>query len=149
LYALMSNQQAMNSLVDLWHQWVIAPAQRARQGFGPFKQLFQLLKDIRHWSPEDRIRETGILDKWREHVDIGATMRFEVEFWYRSVSDQRDAAFADMLVGLQEVGGTVLDQAVIDGIHYHAALVEVPGATVQQFVEDADQGTYSRVLRSE
>ena len=149
LYALMSNQQAMDSLVDLWHQWVLAPAQRAKQGFGPFKQLFQLLKDIRHWSPEDRIRETGILDKWREHVGIGATMRFEVEFWYRSVSGQRDAAFADMLVGLQEVGGTVLDQAVIDGIHYHAALVEVPGTAVQQFVEDADQGTYSRVLRSE
>jgi hypothetical protein len=149
LYALMSNQQAMNSLVDLWHQWVKAPAQRAKQGFGPFKHLFELLKDIRHWSPEDRIRETGILDRWREHADIGATMRFEVEFWYRSLPANRAAAFADMLVGLLEVGGTVLDQAVIDGINYHAALVEVPGTAVQQFVHDVNEGTYSRVLRSE
>jgi hypothetical protein len=149
LYALMSNQQAMNSLVDLWYQWVADPAQRAKRGFGPFKHLFELLKDIRRWSAEDRIRETGILDRWREHVEIGAVMRFEVEFWFRSVAAQRDAAVADMLIGLEEVGGTVLDQAVIDGIQYHAALVEVPGAAVQQFVNDADQGQYSRVLRSE
>ena len=149
LYALMSNQQAMNALVDLWHQWVNNPAQRATRGFGPFKHLFELLKDIRHWSPDDRIRETGILERWREHVDIGATMRFEVEFWYRPSPSQRDAAFADMLVGLQAVGGTVLDHAAIEGINYHAALVEVPGAAVQQFVHDIDEGTYPAVLKSE
>jgi len=149
LYALMSNQQAMNALIDLWHRWVADPGQRAQRGFGPFKNLFKLLKDIRRWSPEDRVRETGILEKWREHLDLGATMLFEVEFWFRSDPASRGRALAELQAGLQQVNGTVVDQAAIGEIAYHAALVEVPGAAVQQFLQEVEQKNYSEVLRSE
>lgn len=150
VYGLMADQRAITSLVGLWRQWVANPSDRARRGFGPFKHLFQLLKDIRQWTADDRIRETGILDLWRQHVDIGAQMRFEAEFWYRHRGDQRAAAEAELMTGLREVGGTILDSASIEGIHYHAALVEVPGAAVEQFVNAATQSVLGpRVLRSE
>jgi hypothetical protein len=149
LYALMSNQSAMIALIDLWGQWTSSPEQRAKKGFGPFKNLFTLLKDIRHWSAEDRVRETGILDRWREHIDIGATMMFEVEFWFRADGTVREGALSDLRESIGQVGGTIVAHAAIEQIQYHAALVEVPGTAIRQFLREVEQGSYSAVLRSE
>lgn len=51
LYALFTNQQAMEQLLRLWEEWQADPRKRAKQGFGPFKGLFSRLRDIRRWGP--------------------------------------------------------------------------------------------------
>ena len=56
----------MEQLLHLWRSWAENATQRAKRGFGSFKQLFGLLRDIRRWTPADRIAETGVLDRWRE-----------------------------------------------------------------------------------
>src|ERR1035438_7890560 len=53
LYALFTNQQAMNALLGLWEQWSQDPNAKAKQGYGPFKNLFIYLRDIRRWGPKD------------------------------------------------------------------------------------------------
>jgi hypothetical protein len=68
LYALFSSQIGMDQLIGLWQQWINHPGERAKRGFGPFKQLFMLLRDIRRWGPMDRIAETGLLEAWREDL---------------------------------------------------------------------------------
>ena len=81
LYAVMSNQQAMNQVLALWASWCAAPGARARIHFGPFKSIFVHLKDVRRWGVKDRLADTP---RWlntgnklsateRDHV------RFEVE----------------------------------------------------------------------
>ena len=35
----------MTQLLALWNDWATNPTQRAKKNFGPFKQLFALLRD--------------------------------------------------------------------------------------------------------
>ncbi len=107
LYALMSNQQAMDQLIALWSEWTQNPNQRAKHGFGPFKQLFALMRDIRRWGPQDRIAETGVLDCWREAVAIGAMTTFEVEFWFRTDPTKRQQAYGEVERLVQGLGGSM------------------------------------------
>ena len=149
LYGLMSNQQGMDQLLGLWRDWTQDPTQRARLGFGPFKNLFQLLRDIRRWGPADRIVETGILDEWREAVAIDAMTVFEVEFWFRSNPAKRQAAYDEVARIVRELGGACLDEAAIPEILYHAALVEMPGRVVRGFLSEIEAGDYPLLLRSQ
>jgi len=149
LYALMSNQNGMTQLLALWNDWVANPDQRARKNFGPFKQLFILLRDIRRWSAQDRIETTGILDSWREEVEVRITILFEIEFWFRGQQAQRQRAYAEIENLVQGLGGQCLDQATIPEIFYHAALVELPTAVVNQFIAGVQAQDYAQLLRSE
>lgn len=149
LYALMSSQQAMQQLIGLWTGWVQDPTKRAENKFGPFKQLFSLLRDIRRWGPQDRIKETGVLAQWAEDVEVGAMKRFEVEFWFRADAGRRQQAYEAVDNIVRGLGGVSLYQAAIPEICYHAALVELPGQVARQFVDEVTAGNYSDLLRSE
>jgi hypothetical protein len=108
LYALFTNQQAMNALLGLWEQWTQDPNARAKQGYGPFKNLFIYLRDIRRWGPKDRIEATGILQRWLDEIAVkGAqgTIRFEVELWFRSDPAKRQAAYAAVNAIVSAAGG--------------------------------------------
>lgn len=149
LYALMSNQNGMTQLLALWSDWVVNPGHRARRNFGPFKQLFTLLRDIRRWSAQDRIESTGILQRWREEVTVRTEISFEIEFWFRGQQAQRQRAYAEIENLVQGLGGQCLDQATIPEILYHAALVELPTAVVNQFIDGIQTQNYAQLLRSE
>ena len=149
LYALMSNQNGMTQLLALWNDWAANPGQRARKNFGPFKQLFTLLRDIRRWSAQDRIENTGILQRWQEEVAVRTSISFEVEFWFRGQQVQQQRAYAEVENLVQGLGGQCLDQAVIPEILYHAALVELPTAVVNQFMAGIQTQNYAQLLRSE
>jgi hypothetical protein len=69
LYAVMTNQQAMDRLLGLWNDWCRDPSKRARRNFGPFKNVFVNLLNLRRWDAEDRIRETGLLEYLAEQLD--------------------------------------------------------------------------------
>lgn len=150
LYALMSNQNGMTQLLALWNAWAANPTQRARRNYGPFKTLFELLRDIRRWNAQDRIETTGILESWREAVRIRTTpVSFEIEFWFRGQEAQRQRAYTEINNFVQGLGGQCLDQATVPEILYHAALVEVPPAAVDQFLEGIQNQNYTELLRSE
>jgi hypothetical protein len=108
LYALFSNQAAMNSLLGLWQQWTQEPDKRAARGFGPFKNLFVFLRDIRRWGPRDRIAETGILEQWREEIAVkGAqgTISFEIQLWFRSNPEKRQQTYEEVARLVTDAGG--------------------------------------------
>jgi hypothetical protein len=54
LYAFVSNQAAIEQLLHLWDEWIRDPTQRARPGFGAFKNLFKHLRELRRWSAAAR-----------------------------------------------------------------------------------------------
>jgi len=149
LYALMGNQNGMTQLLALWNEWASSPDQRAKRNFGPFKQLFTLLREIRRWSAQDRIETTGILDEWREEVAVRTTISFEIEFWFRGQQAKRQRAYAEIENLVQGLGGQCLDQATVREIFYHAALVELPTAVVSQFIAGIQNQNYAELLRSE
>jgi hypothetical protein len=70
LFLVMSNQQALQQLLALWQSF--QRTGKVPTGFRSFAELFTHLHDVRLWSVEDRLHETGVLDYWSD-VAMGAT----------------------------------------------------------------------------
>jgi hypothetical protein len=150
LYAVMSNQQAMQHLVSLWNDWCNDPTARARRNFGPFKKIFVHLKDVRTWGVQDRLTETGLLDRWREDVEHGVDpVTFEVDLWCRATSTRRQQAYEHLSSILRDAGGRSISQAAVPEILYHGVLAELPAGAVTETLDRILRQDYSQLLRCE
>ena len=70
LCMVMTNAQAVGELVRRFERWQQDKSVKFARGLGPLKEVFGLLRSIRRWGPEDRVRETGLLDQWAEDVQV-------------------------------------------------------------------------------
>lgn len=150
VYAVMSNQQAMAKLVSLWDNWCADPTERAKNNFGPFKNLFINLRDIRRWGVEDRIRTTELLTYLQERLqDNEQEIRFEVELWCRLDATNRTRAYEQLSSLVTSQGGICLQQSAIPEIAYHGVLVSMPAAAVQETVNGILKKDYGQLVRCE
>lgn len=130
LYLVMSSARAIDELIRLFGLWQRDPSVLFEHGLNKFKAAFGQLVAIRRWGPEDRIRDTGLRDRWRETLDLVgqsvSLVKVEVELWYRRNAEARSAAQAhvERIVALS--GGRILDRSQISQIGYHAILAELP-----------------------
>jgi hypothetical protein len=159
LYAVMSNQKAIQELLSLWEKWQADPDKewttKGYRGFGPFKNVFQHLKDIRRWGPTDRLQGTGVLAAWQEEQQFAADhpniqhppVRFEVELWYRGNDAARAKAFTHLNALVTKVGGQCITQGAIGEIYYHGVLAELPAPVVGQTLAAIQSQTYTDLLR--
>ncbi len=150
LYAVMSNHSALEDLVRLWNKWHENPSQRAEKNLGPFKSIFAHLLDVRPWSVEDRIRDTGILDAWEE--DLGhetGLIRFEVELWSRGAESTQNRAYDQLSAMLTSAGGRCISRCVLPEIAYHGVLAELPAKAVRTTIEQLRAREYTELLRFE
>ena len=131
LYAIMTNQAGIAKLLSLWNSWTSTPSKQAARGFGPFKQLFQNLRDTRRWNHDDRLTETGMLDDWKLDLEFASgDLRFEIELWHREDAAARHQAAAAVRSILSGVEGAVVHEAILPEIRYHGMLVTVPAQPV-------------------
>ncbi|MCZ7537857.1 MAG: hypothetical protein M5T61_19310 [Acidimicrobiia bacterium] len=139
LYMVMTNAQAVTELIRLFELWQQDPKVKFARGLNPLKDVFGLLRGIRRWGPEDRVRETGLLDQWREDLEVvgaqGVT-RVEIELWYRRDVTARRAAEDEVRRILREAGAEVLASAERPEIAYHAVLANVPMSEVERVLAD-------------
>lgn len=130
LNLVMSNATAVTQLLSLFQQWQQDPNITFERGLGRFKSAFAQLRAIRRWGPEDRIRDTGLLEVWRERLAVVgqsvSSLTVEVELWYRQGSEQRAAAEEHVTSLIENARGQVLNRAEIGEIGYHALLAEIP-----------------------
>ena len=148
IYAVMSNQQAMNRLVGLWDNWCANPTERAERNFGPFKNLFINLRDVRRWGVEDRIRTTGLLDYLGERLEGNEDIiQFEVELWCRRDEQSRNDAYENLRMLVADQGGTCVRQSIVVEIGYHGVLVRMPASAVRETVEGILSQTYGQLVR--
>lgn len=140
LYLVMTNARAIDELLRLFAVWQEDPSVSFERGLGKFKLAFQQLTAIRRWGPEDRIRETGLRDRWQETLDlVGQSVSMvmvEVELWYRRDPAQRTAAESHVEQIITASGGRILDRSQIGAINYHALLAELPMQQVQSVLND-------------
>lgn len=140
LYLVMSDQQALDDMLSLWRRYQADRHMEFERGLTKFRDIFLRLKDIRRWSVQDRIAETGVLDAWQEDLehDANRPIRFEVELWFRGTDAKRRNAqghVKDLVVALR---GTILDDCIINDIAYHALLAEIPANAAKQIIEHPD-----------
>lgn len=140
LYLVMSNAKAITELLRLFSLWEKDSAAPFERGAGKFKDAFRQLTSIRRWGPEDRIRETGLRERWQETLEVVgqsiSSVKVEIELWHRSSYDLRLAAEVHVGQLIQASGGTVLDRCQIGEVGYHAVLAELPIQQVEAFLKD-------------
>jgi hypothetical protein len=140
LYLIMSNVEAASQLVRLFEQWQTDQSMSFERGLTRFRAAFQQLRALRRWSAADRVRDTGLIEAWREHLElVGQSISFvsvEIELWYRHDAAQRAAAEAHLDGLIRASGGSVKDRAQIGEIAYHALLVDLPVQQVHAVLQD-------------
>lgn len=134
LFLVASDYAAWQQLLALWQQF-----QRGEEfGYGlvPFRHLFGRLRELRPWDDRDRLERTGALEAWeRELVDLRDEMvDFEIELWLRSSATRRDAAVAEVRASLEEAGGELITELVVEEIDYHGLLGRVPAHRLRDAV---------------
>lgn len=140
LYAVMSNARAIQQLVSLFGQWSENKDMKFQYGLAKFRSLFEQLKAVRPWGPEDRIRDTGLLERWHERIavagDYFSPVMVEIELWYRKNASQRIAAELRLGRIVADAKGTIKSQSHIPEISYHAFLVELPIQQVNEVLRN-------------
>jgi hypothetical protein len=147
VYLVFTNQAAFAQLLRLWGVWQSsAPFPR---GLAKWREVFELLRDIRPWNASDRLEETGVLDDWSERVESGEEfVPCEIELWYRDSELTRNAASNSVRVRIAELGGIVLQEATVEGIRYHALAVRLPIQAVELML-DSESRANVRLAQSE
>jgi hypothetical protein len=87
-YLAMPDVQALRELLSLWERW--QRGEPLGTGFAPFEHLFQQLRGLRPWGPQDRIPDETVAF-WREEStrNPDQSVRTEVELWYRDNAASR------------------------------------------------------------
>ena len=113
----------MTELLAMWRAW--KDDKQPGHGYAKLRDLFQHLKDVRPWGPQDRLKMVD----WDEHFagQLPRTMRsVDIELWFRRSGDTRAEADAQVSQLVTDAGGTVLHRAIIDQIGYHGIKCELP-----------------------
>lgn len=152
LYLVMSNVKAIDQLLSLFKRWQEDPRTTFDHGLGKFKDVFAQLVDLRRWGPEDRVRETGLLDHWHETIAVigqshSSPVRVEIELWYHHDHGRRAAAERAITQILDDCGGRLVSRARIEEIGYHALLAELPRQQVEEVIRRGPQAI--RLLTAE
>jgi len=147
IFVSMVNKKSIDEIIRLWKIFEKNREATFDSGLAKFKELFKRLKNVRHYSVEDRLMDTGMpqyLDGIREMGQ--ETVRFEVEFTYPESKRRREIAFEEFQTLISEAGGSVLVSSKFDlmAIRYFACLADAP---VSAF-ENITNQTSVRFLRA-
>jgi hypothetical protein len=147
VYMVLTNQEAFRQLLQLWHLWQSGGT--LARGYTKWRDVFSLLRDVRPWGVKDRLEETGVLSDWRWRVEHGSeVVNCEIELWYRTNEQRRQTASQVVRDRIEALGGTVISEGVVAGIHYHGLAVRLPIQAVQQ-VLDAQTRNQVQLVQSE
>lgn len=133
LYLMMTNQKGLQELLSLWNLFRGDPDHpQFKWGQAKWKHVFWQLRDIHPWGPEDRLRETGLTQYWRDVAALGMeSASVEIELWFREEIDTRSEAHRVVTDAIEKSGGKVLASALIEEIRYHALLAELPTSSLE------------------
>ncbi len=125
LYLVMPDVQALKEILSLWRRY--QAGESLSRGYTPWSNMFNQLKDIRVWGPQDRLIQQDI-QFFQEIVESSPNelIRAEIELWSYRNPDRGRRALSHLNTVINEAGGSVITTASIPEIAYDAALVEIP-----------------------
>lgn len=127
LFLVMSDQAALRQIQSLFEKWKRDPQIGFDRGLAPLKQAFAHLHTIRPWDAEDRLRDTGLEEDWRQREAEGQELvPFEAELWFHDGDNRRRNGEAHFRETVAELDGEVVTQCIITEIRYHGVLGRIP-----------------------
>ncbi|MGY2132298.1 S8 family peptidase [Hymenobacter sp. HD11105] len=163
VFLTLQNEESLTKILSLWSDYINKRdfARRTNQ----FKSLFKLLKDVRLYSVEDRLRDTGFREYIQEMSQIdNSPVLAEVELLYINKKNRpapilrRDGSFlqratseADDLESslavyqrfskvIAEAGGEIIQgsRTIIPEINYHAVAAKIPISAFRDLSDNTD-----------
>ena len=133
LYLVMPDVQALKEILSLWRRY--QAGERLGSGYGPWYNLFNQLKDIRVWGPEDRLSRRDI-QFFQDIMESSPKelIRVEIELWSYRNRDRDRRALNRLSRVINDAGGSVITDASIPEIAYDAALVEIPIREMERLI---------------
>ena len=132
-YLMSSNQQATDRLLGLWKKY--RSGQKLPNGLGKFKNIFSYLITIRRWDVRDRLRDTGILDLWKEEYELkkgtASFLDFEIELHYRKAKEKRNKKLEDIRQKIENAGGQTGQSIYIEDIAFQALKAQLPVSSLE------------------
>lgn len=138
LYLVMTNQRALDEMLSLWRRYQANQGMQFERGLTKFRDVFLHLKSIRRWDVQDRLLETGLIEIWREDLEYDGdrVIPFEAELWFRGSAESRQSRAGQVTGLVQQLGGRILSQSIIEGIAYHGLLAELPANAIRSIVKN-------------
>ena len=137
LYATMPTRDSFERLLRLWRAY--QREEPSEDGNAPWKQLFEMLDDLRAWGPEDRLSaDTRTELEERLADDDAAEVRLELEIWPTRSRERRERWRGEAERRVAALGGRVLSRSSIEeeGFIYEALLAVLSVGSVRQLMED-------------
>ncbi|MCU7813776.1 MAG: S8 family peptidase [Candidatus Thiodiazotropha sp. (ex Rostrolucina anterorostrata)] len=146
LFLSITNEQGLNELLSLWQQW--EEGKQLPTGKTKWRDVFNQLSKIRRWGVEETLRETGMIERWRDLVEPVATdpadITFQIELFYmkETIARQRnEQAIIDLL---KEIGGSALGSFIdMEEIAFHAVKAILPAEQVRHLLEEINSSNNS------
>ncbi|MGH6736759.1 MAG: hypothetical protein ACRECX_11895 [Methyloceanibacter sp.] len=134
LYLMVPNSGALTQILSLWARWL--RGEELGYGFASWRDLFGLLRDLRPWGPQDRLSTLDADHINEELVRTGAqaAIRLELELVFRQDEAVAGAAEDQLRRDLNLRAGVIVSRSRIADIAYHALLVDLPAAEVQELL---------------
>lgn len=143
----MVNKKSIDEIIRLWKIFEKNRDAAFDSGLAKFKELFKKLKNVRPYSVEDRLADTGMPQYLEGMREMGQeSIRLEVEFTYPESQERRDRAFEEFRVLIEEVGGNVIPNSRVElpAIRYFACLADAPTSAFENITNQ----TSVRFLRA-
>jgi hypothetical protein len=130
-YLLVPDDTALRQVLSLWRRW--ADNQSLPPGFTPWRDVFNTLKDIRAWGPQDRVSEPerSILSDEILGRPDDELVPIEIELVFRRNGGPSESSVSQSIA---DIGGRILSRARIDDIAYHAILAELPVRAIRGII---------------
>lgn len=128
VFLIASDRSAWQEMLRLWGMFKRGDS--FPHGFAQFRNLFELLRDLREWRDRDRLELAGATETWeRELRDLGDELvHFEAELWWRSNPARRTANVVELREDVERSGGSVVTTFEHEGIQYHGLLATAPAS---------------------
>ena len=138
LFISMGNEAEMQELLFLWKLW--KNNKKLPNGKTQWRDIFNQTLQIRRWGIEETLRETGMLDQWRdllEPINPTQLIHCQIELFYRQSSEKRKENEVNIGILLKATGGRILGEFLdMPHIAYHAVKAELPADSIKQLLTD-------------
>ena len=131
------NQQGLKSLLSLWTKW--KNKEKFSKGETKWRDVFKQTKDIRQWSIQEALIETGMINRWQDIIDPiepDKPTTFQIELFYRKDPKKRKQNEKDIEKLLKNIGGKTISAFIdMEDIAFHAVKAQLPAQKISDLVK--------------
>lgn len=137
IYLTASNSTAISQIVSLWHIYEKSNIAKFPHGQASIKHVFEQLRTIRFWGPEDRLYPDDV-EFWLECIEQYPDdfVKIEIELWFRGTPQKRKQAEESVSSLISNSGGRIISRSEIIEIRYHSLLAEIPGGMLRDILNN-------------